>query len=67
MLRNGMLILFFVFSLAAETKSQVFLQRCDRTNLWTGSNALTVDSGDKKEGIAALKFTGSGTDWFAKD
>ena len=42
------------------------LQRCDRTNLWTGSNPLSVDSGDKKEGMASLSFTGSGTDWFAK-
>jgi len=25
-----------------------------------------VDNADKKEGIASIKFTGSGTDWFAK-
>jgi hypothetical protein len=47
-------------------ESQVVLQRCDRTNLWTGSNPLSVDSDDKKEGIGSIRFTGTGTDWFAK-
>jgi len=54
------------FLILSEAQSQVMLQRCDRTNLWTGSNPLSVDTGDKKEGIASLKFFGSGTNWFTK-
>ena len=50
----------------SELRSQVVLQRCDRTNLWSGSNTLSVDQSDKKEGLASLRFTGAGTDWFAK-
>ena len=64
--RIGWIALCIALLLVSETKSQVVLQRCDRTNLWTGSNDLTADSGDKKEGIASLSFTGNGTNWFAK-
>ncbi|HEC43341.1 MAG TPA: T9SS type A sorting domain-containing protein [Bacteroides sp.] len=66
MVRICLIISFISFFMFSETKSQVVLQRCDRTNLWTGSNSLSVDNGDKKEGIASIKFTGSGTIWFAK-
>ena len=47
-------------------QAQVVLQRCDRTNLWTGANTITVDQSDKKEGTGALQFTGDGTHWFSK-
>ena len=40
---DGSVSLIFLFW-ASETQSQVVLQRCDRTNLWTGSNTLSVDS-----------------------
>ncbi len=66
MVRIGLMVSIIFLVLVSETKSQVVLQRCDRTNLWTGSNTLSVDSGDKKEGIASLTFTGSGTNWFVK-
>jgi hypothetical protein len=66
MTRIWLVFTFIFLSMVSETKSQVVLQRCDRTNLWSGSNSLSVDNGDKKEGIASLTFTGSGTDWFAK-
>jgi len=56
----------FLFLLVAGTSAQVTLQRCDRTNLWGGSNSLTVDNTDKKEGVAAIQFTGIGIDWFKK-
>jgi hypothetical protein len=56
------LILFSFCALDA----QVVLQRCDRTNLWGSSNTLTADSDDKKEGMASIRFTGSGTNWFSK-
>ncbi len=46
----------FLFVLLAGSHAQVVLQRCDRTNLWSGSNSLTVDNTDKKEGVAALQF-----------
>ncbi|MDX2431838.1 MAG: T9SS type A sorting domain-containing protein [Bacteroides sp.] len=66
MVRVWLVVSFIFLLMVPETMSQVILQRCDMSNLWTGSNGLTVDSGDKKEGVGALKFTGSGTDWFAK-
>lgn len=47
-------------------QAQVVLQRCDRANLWTGSNTITVDQSDMKEGTGALQFTGDGTHWFSK-
>src|SRR6056297_3009491 len=50
----------------AASQGQVVLQRCDRANLWNGSNAITVDQGDAKEGTGALQFTGDGTHWFSK-
>ena len=45
---------------------QVVLQRCDVKNLWQGSNTLIVDTANKKEGIASIGFSGSGTNWFSK-
>jgi hypothetical protein len=62
----ALMILFIMFFGVSDTLSQIVLQRCDRTNLWTGSNAITADGMDKKEGLASLSFTGSGTNWFAK-
>ncbi|OFY63539.1 MAG: hypothetical protein A2Y71_07785 [Bacteroidetes bacterium RBG_13_42_15] len=46
--------------------SQIVLQRCDITNLWKGSNSITSDFAEKKEGKASISCTGSGTDWFKK-
>ena len=59
-------VLLILVLLAPELKSQVVLQRCDRTNLWSGSNTLLVDNVDKMEGIASIRFTGSGINWFSK-
>lgn len=46
--------------------AQMVLQRCDVSNLWQGSNAISVDTDEKKEGAGSVVFSGSGTDWFAK-
>ena len=66
MIRIGLFFSVIFLVLVQGIKAQVFIQRCDRTNLWTGSNTLTVDNVDKKEGIASLRFNGAGTDWFTK-
>jgi hypothetical protein len=58
-----LILLLFV---ASAMQAQVVLQRCDIKNLWTGSNTLSIDNADKKEGAASLRFTGSGTNWFSK-
>jgi hypothetical protein len=50
----ALMILFIMFFGVSDTLSQIVLQRCDRTNLWTGSNAITADGMDKKEGL--LRF-----------
>ncbi len=66
-MRKIFLISFcLLFVLMSGIKAQVVLQRCDRTNLWTGSNPLSLDPVDRIEGAAALQFTGSGPDWFSK-
>ncbi len=57
----GFLLLFFV-----QLQGQIVLQRCDRSNLWSGSNQITTDHTNRKEGIASLTFTGSGNTWFTK-
>lgn len=57
---------FLLLLFLSELDAQLVLQRCDRTNLWSGSNSLSTDTNDKKEGIASLKFTGSGINWFSK-
>ena len=49
-----------------QVNSQVVLQRCDLDNLWSGSNSISINSGDYKEGMASINFTGNGTDWFKK-
>ncbi len=66
MRKSSLIISCLLFVFMAGSQAQVVLQRCDRTNLWSGSNLLTVDNTDKKEGVAALQFTGRGTDWFKK-
>lgn len=66
MRKNKLICTFLLFAMLAGAQAQVVLQRCDRANLWTGSNAISADSDDKKEGIASLQFSGSGTDWFRK-
>ena len=66
MFRNLTIILLVLITLSSESRSQVFLQRCDRTNRWTGSNNIYTDSGEKKEGIASIGFNGNGPVWFAK-
>ncbi|MEX0988377.1 MAG: glycoside hydrolase family 71/99-like protein, partial [Bacteroidales bacterium] len=52
--------------LAGSLRAQVVLQRCDVSNLWEGSNNITVNTFDKKEGAASIDFSGSGIDWFKK-
>ena len=59
------LFFFLIFS-TSVLKGQIILQRCDVTNLWEGSNAISVNTEEKKEGVAAISMTGSGTDWFKK-
>lgn len=62
-----LVILFMVaFLIPEELVAQLVLQRCDVTNRWQGSNVISVDADEKKEGVASIRFTGSGTDWFAK-
>jgi len=54
------------FGLLTTLQSQVVLQRCDLANRWTGSNPITRDGAEKKEGAASISFTGDGTEWFSK-
>jgi len=63
---EGIFSCFLLAGMLNCGQAQVVLQRCDLPNLWTGSNPLTVDPEDRKEGAAALQFTGSGTEWFRK-
>jgi|GEM_PF-1520500 len=56
-----------VYMFPVSLQAQLVLQRCDVTNRWGGSNAITLNTDDKKEGVASISFTGSGTDWFAKE
>lgn len=42
------------------------LDNCDSTSGWTGSNTVTLDTTNKREGTGCLTKTGSGTDWFKK-
>lgn len=59
-------LILLSFLLPAGLHAQFVLQRCDVTNLWQGSNAISLSTADKKEGAGSITFTGSGTDWFAK-
>ena len=42
------------------------LSNCDSNSGWTSSNTLTVNSADKKEGVACLQSVGSKTDEFKR-
>ncbi len=66
MRKTNLVIAFLMVAMMSGSKAQVVLQRCDRTNLWSGSNTITADNTDMKEGIASIQFTGSGTTWFSK-
>ncbi len=51
----------FAFALSAifslqVLNAQVVIQRCDVTTGWEGSQALSIDGGDKKEGRGSLKM-----------
>lgn len=43
-----------------------YLDHCDATTGWAGSNPLTLNTSDKKEGTASLQSIGSGIDEFKK-
>ncbi len=42
------------------------IDKCDSISGWSGSDAVTLDTANKREGTACLTKTGSGTDWFKK-
>lgn len=42
------------------------IDKCDSTAGWAGSDAVTLDTANKKEGTGCLTKTGRGTDWFKK-
>lgn len=58
---------FLLFTTTAAT-GQVVIQRCDLRTGWSGDQAITIDSDDKKEGGASLKTEAQAgtTDWFKK-
>jgi hypothetical protein len=43
-----------------------YLDNCDSILGWSGSNTISLDTANKKEGTGCLSMTGSGTDWFSK-
>ncbi len=59
-------LILLVFLMPAGIHAQIVLQRCDVANLWQGSNAISVNTQEKKEGAGSISFTGSGADWFTK-
>lgn len=61
-------VFFFLLFIITSLKAQVVVQRCDLKTGWSGDQAITVDSGDKKEGSASIKTEAqAGTaDWFKK-
>lgn len=42
------------------------LDKCDSASGWSGSDAVSLDTTNMKEGAGCLTKTGSGTDWFKK-
>ncbi len=66
MRKTAVISFCMLFGLSTFLQAQVVIQRCDKTNLWTGSNPITLDPSDRKEGAASLRFTGSGPEWFNK-
>ena len=63
--------LFIAISLSgmivnSNSSAQIVLQRCDVKNLWQGSNPIGIDTQDRMEGVASIRFSGSGTVWFEK-
>lgn len=66
-IRSLFLIIFTsIFSMSVI--GQVVIQRCDVTTGWQGSQSLSIDNADKKEGSGALSVEAqAGTnDWFKK-
>jgi hypothetical protein len=54
-----------VFNSTVQAASTT-IDKCDSVTGWTGSNSVTLDTTNKKEGTGCLTRTGSGTDWFKK-
>ena len=50
----------------ASQSGITLLDSCDNVSGWTGSNTISTDTANKKEGAASLTMTGSGIDWFKK-
>lgn len=63
---NFLILLLAGTLISSNLDAQIVLQRCDVDNRWNGSNEINTSSADKKEGIASISFTGSGTEWFSK-
>ncbi len=61
-----LVVMIVVMGSWLNVSAQIVLQRCDVANLWEGSNTIGIDTNDKKEGIASIRFTGSGEEWFKK-
>jgi hypothetical protein len=43
-----------------------YLDHCDATTGWSGSNPVSINTSDKKEGTGSIQSIGSGTDEFKK-
>lgn len=52
--------------IATWSMAQFVVDRCEITPGWESDNVLTVERTDKKEGLGALSFSGTGTKWFSK-
>lgn len=47
-----------------STADPLVLDRCDSQASWSGTDSITLDTWNKKEGAACLTSTGSGAEWF---
>lgn len=56
---------FMVFDSTVQAVSTA-IDKCDSTAGWSGSDSVSLDTTNKKEGTGCLTKTGSGTDWFKK-
>jgi hypothetical protein len=68
LVKRLLLVLVVVFVASITLPGQVVIQRCDVNTGWQGSQSISVDNADKKEGYASLKTeaqTGL-TPWFYK-
>lgn len=59
-------LFLLAFMLPVRLEAQIVLQRCDVNNRWQGSNTISVDASERKEGAGSISFTGSGINWFSK-